>query len=112
MRNRKTFSIEGVGEVTVLELRVRDIRTIISAAKNLDDPADLLEHLPLLTDLKAEAVDDMAPSELGQVFEQVREVNAPFFTRLKEMGVMEEVMAVMRQSIAESMEEQHETSTE
>lgn len=88
MRKTKTIKI-GDREITVKELRVKDIRQILETAENEND--DFLKQieglLPLVTDLKLKDMEDMAPSELKVLWEAFREVNSDFLSLTERLGV-------------------------
>lgn len=74
-------------EVTVKELRVKDIKAVFSG----ESDKTLIDHLPLVTDLTAADIDELAPSELAVVWETVKEVNADFLDLMTRTGVMEKI---------------------
>lgn len=90
MRKQKTIKIDET-EVTVRELRVKDIRMIIEQGDKLvGGGLDEIEKiLPLATDLTIAQIEDMAPSELQTVWNVFREVNAVFFELVAKTGIVE-----------------------
>lgn len=90
MRKQKTIKIDSK-EVTVKELRVKDIRMIIEQGdKIVGGGLDQIEKiLPLATNLTIAQIEDMAPSELQLVWNAFREVNAVFFDLVAKTGIVE-----------------------
>ena len=87
MRQTKSIKIDDL-EITVKELRVKDIRQMLDSLSDISGVEHALELLPMVTDLPPEKLDDMAPSELNQVWEAAREVNAFFLGLLEKGGVI------------------------
>ncbi len=89
MRRTKTIKIDDL-EVTFRELRVRDVRRIWEDLDSLDDQ-DLLsfaaDRLPLICDLPAGKLEDLAPSEIRQLYDAFAEVNAELIEGLKKSGL-------------------------
>lgn len=108
MRNIKTIKIDDK-EITVQELRVKDIRTLLDEAQGLSSldisilqgKAD--ELFPMATTLAPSEIDDMAPSELLQVWEAFREVNAPFFGLLNRSGLIEAAKRNIAQAVRQTL---------
>ena len=91
MRQTKTIKIDE-REITVKELRVKDIRQLIEKAEDLDKGFEQMEGmLPLATNLSLSQLEDMAPSELKKVWESFREVNAVFFDMVAKTGIVKEL---------------------
>lgn len=91
MRKTKTIKIDDK-EITVKELRVKDIRQLIEKAEDLDKGFDQIEGmLPLATNLSVKKLEDMAPSELKKVWEVFKEVNAVFFDLVAKTGIVKEI---------------------
>lgn len=90
MRKQKTIKIDEQ-EITVKELRVKDIRNIIEQGDELvNGGLDQIEKiLPLATDLTLSQIEDMAPSELQTIWDAFREVNAAFFDLVAKTGLVE-----------------------
>ena len=99
MRKRKTIKID-TREITVKELTVREILEILDEAgvqetksedkskDGLQDLKGLVEkHLAKATDATLEEFKNMAPSEIKEVFEAFREVNAVFFAAARQAGL-------------------------
>ncbi len=85
--------------VTIRELTVADIRVWLKSLETVTAEFDLvgselidgtdLADLAIMTDLTAADLDASTPSELRQVFDACREVNADFFAlrgRLEQIG--------------------------
>lgn len=90
MRKQKTIKIDEQ-EITVKELRVKDIRNIIDQGDELVSKGlDQIEKiLPLTTDLTLSQIEDMAPSELQVIWDAFHEVNAVFFGLVAKTGLAE-----------------------
>jgi hypothetical protein len=74
-RSKKT-TING-HVVTVYELSVRQIRNIIEELDSLDNER-VLEILSMCSDVTVEQIEDMAPSDIRQLWDVWAEVNADF----------------------------------
>lgn len=96
MRKIKQIKIDD-REITIKELRVRDIKEMF----NGESDRSLLDHLPLVTDLSKDAIDDMAPSELTIIWEAVREVNADFLALMEKSGLMKNIEATAMQLLTQ-----------
>lgn len=91
MRKTKVVKIDD-REITVKELRVKDIRQLIEKAEELDKGFEQMEDmLPLATDLSLSKLEDMAPSELTILWDAFKEVNAVFFDLVAKTGIVKEV---------------------
>ena len=91
MRQTKTIKIDE-REITVKELRVKDIRQLIEKAEDLDKGFEQIEGmLPLATDLSLSKLEDMAPSELKTLWDAFKEVNAVFFDLVAKTGIVKEL---------------------
>lgn len=91
-------------EITVRELRIKDLIELLESAEKKTTPGFLemlREYLPKLTDLDTEKAIGMAPSELKEVFDAAKEVNAVFFDAARAMGA-EKVLAELRASLEQS----------
>ena len=86
MRKHKTIKIDD-REITVKELRVKDIRHLIDLAGRglTGDNAD--QVLEMSINMKMADLDDMAPSEIKTIWDAVREVNADFLAGLDAVGL-------------------------
>ena len=91
MRLSKTVTL-GDREVTVRELRAKDIRRILEMAEAIED-MDLdaaVEHiLPMVCDLPPAELDEMGLSALMVLWDAAREVNAAFFDLARRAGLTE-----------------------
>jgi hypothetical protein len=74
-------------EVTVKELRVKDIKEVF----NEKSKKTLLDHLPMVTDLATSDIEELAPSELSILWDAVKEVNADFLALMERTGIMEKM---------------------
>lgn len=88
MRKIKTIKIDE-REITIKELRVKDIKQIFDG----ESGQTLMDHLPLVTDLSKEDIDDLAPSELSTVWNAVKEVNADFLALMAKSGILKSIEA-------------------
>lgn len=90
MRKRKTVKIDDL-EITVMELRVKDAIEIyeeIESEKGLEDIRKQVEQfLPRAINIDVEALKEFAPSELKELYEAFREVNAVFFEAARSLGL-------------------------
>ena len=88
MRKHKTLKIDD-REITVKELRVRDIMEAFSGSDNAADFMGKLETLlPRFTDgITPADLQEMAPSEIKSIYDAFKEVNAVFFALAQEMGL-------------------------
>lgn len=90
MRKRKTIKIDE-REITVLELRVKDAIEIyeeIESKKGLEDIRKQVEQfLPRTINIDIEVLTTFAPSELKELYEAFREVNAVFFEAVQALGL-------------------------
>lgn len=87
MRKNKIFKIDD-REVTIKELRVKDILSIFEGADKQGNVmgviADLLSRC---SDLQITDLEEMAPSELKLIYEGFREVNDVFFEAARQWGL-------------------------
>ncbi len=100
MRKQKTIKIDDL-EITVKELRIKDIKRIIGQGDDLlgGDLGQMEELLPIVTDLPLSAIDDMSPSELKIIWEVFREVNEVFL----ELVAKTEIVEVLKSSILKDL---------
>jgi hypothetical protein len=84
-----TTTVQVAGEtVTVRELTVAEIRNWFKTIdqREIDTVSGLLfedlslDDLPLLSDISAERVDNLPPSELAKLIAAIKEANSAFFT--------------------------------
>lgn len=85
MRNIREISLDGRA-VQVREMTVGEIRRWLASKTEAGDLVDslifeeiALSDLSFLTDLPADVVDGLAPSEIRRVIDAAREVNPDFF---------------------------------
>lgn len=91
MRKTASFKMDDK-EIMVMELRVKDYRSLIAKFGTADiTPKMFLEEfenlLPLATNLTMADLDEMAPSEVTEVFEKFKECNSVFFDLLNKLGL-------------------------
>ena len=107
MRKTKVIKIDDQ-EITVKELRVKDIRQIITGISKIEDESDnfLFEEIktfiPLLTDLDIEKIEELAPSELTTIMETIKEVNEDFFLILKKIGI-DQIFKVIKETLQNNL---------
>ena len=107
-RMHKTVELEGGKSVTVHELTVKQIMSIINddalgeqkdmSVKSMQSFAE--RHLGEATDLKVEDMIEMAPSELKTVYDAFAEVNETFFATARAVG-LDKMLSELKQAIAE-----------
>jgi hypothetical protein len=95
MRKIKQIKIDD-REITIKELRVKDIKAVFNG-----ESTTLLDHLPLVTNLSATDIDDLAPSELAIIWESVQEVNASFLALMEKSGLMKSIEATAMQLLTQ-----------
>lgn len=101
MRKTKQIKIDDM-EITVKELRVKDIRQIINQMSEVKEMDQAMELLPLLTDLPAEKIDDLAPSELHHIWGAAREVNDFFLSLMEKTGLVPALKAAIQSNLTEA----------
>ena len=103
MRKTKPIKIDE-REITIRELRVKDIRKILEAAENqdVDIPKQIEKLLPLVTDLKLKEIEDMAPSELKILWDAFREVNSDFLALTGRLGIGEALKDFVRKNLIDA----------
>ena len=103
MRKTKTIKVDA-REITIRELRVKDIRKILESTEN--DASDMLTQaealLPLVTDLKLKEIEDMAPSELKILWDAFREVNSDFLALTGRLGIGEALKDFVRKNLIDA----------
>ncbi|MDX9788890.1 MAG: hypothetical protein RBT11_19090 [Desulfobacterales bacterium] len=103
MRKHKIIKLDEK-EITVKELRVKDIIEILESADG-NAAAGIKElligHLPKVVDLKLEDIIEMAPSELQTIWDAAKEVNAAFFDVARAMGA-EKILSELKASLEKS----------
>jgi len=101
MRKSKMIKIDDK-EITVKELTVRQVWGLASQ----EDGVTMISRMDSMMEmtcqgLSREAAMDMAPSELMQVWEAVKEVNADFLALAKAAGLGELVTTAIEEAKAE-----------
>lgn len=106
MRNRTEITIEGYGKIEIKELTIKEILSLfdndIFGDGSIENLRLALEDkvLPLCTDIKFDALQDFAPSELKQVWDKFMEVNSVFFDVAQKMG-LSEIIEKIKEKIRE-----------
>ena len=70
-------------KITVFELSVRQIRNIIEEMDSLDNEK-VLEVLEMCSDVTLEQIEEMAPSDIRQIWDAWSEVNADFLHLIRQ----------------------------
>ena len=90
MRKHKITKIDDK-EITVRELRVRDLIELLDGTGVDPKSANILEalrtFLPKCSDLTVDDLIGMAPSEIKQVYDAFKEVNEVFFETARGLGL-------------------------
>jgi len=93
MRLTKTFEIEGNDKSFIIkELKVKQIIRLMSE-DNLNTDLEVMKQnltnifLPMCSNIKFEDLEDLAPSELLEIWEYFKEVNKSFFDLAQKMGL-------------------------
>jgi hypothetical protein len=88
MRKTKIVKIDNK-EITVRELRVKDIRQVLDLSDNAatDIMKDAETLLPLATDISLAELEEMAPSEIKVLWDAFKEVNADFLALIERLGI-------------------------
>lgn len=104
MRKSKTIKIDD-REITVKELRVKDVRQLLEMSEaNEDDIMALIDKfLPIVTDIKSKDMEAMAPSELKILWETFKEVNADFLEMTERLGITKMLGGLIRSHFAEAL---------
>jgi len=119
MRKSKTLEIEVIKndatkkkEITVKELRVKDYLQFFDGLSKSDknDTAGFLalakNILPLTTnDLTFEDLTDFSPSEILEIYNAFKEVNAVFFSIIGQLG-LDKVLNELQQQIIQGFKDQ------
>lgn len=104
MRKIKILKIDD-NEITVKELRVKDIREILLIGEGLED-GDILKNieklLPYAADIKFEELECMAPSEIKILWEGFKEVNADFLALVERLGIVKTLENLTRKHLTEA----------
>lgn len=96
MRRRKTIKIDE-REITVYEVRPRDVMEVGDIFEKEGMGKALMAELPRFTDLPKEDLYDMAPSELRQIYDAFMEVNSDFFDAARAVGLIKVLTDVAQQ---------------
>jgi len=105
MRITKTFKIEGYDKsFTVNELKMKEIISLMSEDLLDDLTMETMQQrfsdilLPMCSNIEFADLEDMAPSELMQIWEKFKEANKSFFELAQKMG-LGELMEKMKLAI-------------
>jgi len=110
MRKTKTIKIDD-REITVRELRVKDIRNILEKMDSFKGIDDIYSLLPNAIDISVEDIEQYAPSELNIIYQAFREVNAVFLDVLKKSGIAETLKSSISKSLTEAFAESSAQAT-
>lgn len=107
MRKHKTIKIDD-HEITVKELRVKDIMELFGTTQDTSDILAKAEYfLPRCTEgITMDGLKAMAPSEIKTIYDAFVEVNQVFFDLAQEMGlanVMTELKVAIRKEFSEAL---------
>jgi len=88
MRKTKTIKIDDK-EILIKELRVKDVLELMETSEGQEKSwTDLIkEFLPRVTNLTIDELTAMAPSEIQQIYDAFKEVNAAFFEMARAVGM-------------------------
>ena len=92
MRKRKTIKVDS-REITVKELMVKEIMDIFNDMTSIEGNSmagfadEIKKILPLATDLTLDDLYTMAPSEIKEIYDAIKEVNAVFFDLAESLGI-------------------------
>lgn len=97
--------------VIIKELKVIEIRNWLLGKQTVGDLIDghlfeelALSDIPFLTDLDSGAVDDMTPSQIKSLIDQIREVNPVFFVMRERLAAIgREILAMNRGMLANEL---------
>ena len=102
MRKSKTVNIDDK-RIEVYELRVKDVRMILDAADDMGDMSVALgKVLPVATSLTVDEFEELAPSEIKQLWAAFREVNEDFLDPLDRAGVGQMILASIQETLTEA----------
>ena len=102
MRKTKRIKLDDL-EITVFELRVRDIRKIMDRPEDADlSIQNLGDFLPLACDLSPEKFAELAPSEIQQIWDAFYEVNTVFFGWTAKAGIDRMFRDLIRKYLTEA----------
>ncbi len=104
MRKIKIVKIDDK-EITVKELRVKDIREILIAGEEAGENilADIERLLPYASDIKPEELEEMAPSEIKLLWEDFKEVNADFLEVIERLGITKTFGSLIKNHLTEAL---------
>lgn len=103
MAKSKTIKIDD-REITVKELKVKVVRLWFEMSETKEDNIMTIinQFLPLVTNLKIEDVEDMAPSELKLIWEAFKEVNADFLEWVEHLGITKMLGSLIQKQLNEA----------
>lgn len=113
MRKSKSIKIDDL-EIIVKELRVKDVRKLLDMAETSEDDMMSLvdQFLPMVTDLKTDNLENMAPSELKIVWEAFSEVNADFLEWAGRLGIMKALGSLIQSHLTEAFADSLSVATQ
>lgn len=89
--------------ITVTEITIKQMLTIKDKYNNASVIEAMQELFPILTDATPEFLLDLAPSELEDIYEKVKEVNASFLKLLPLDKILVGYQEVVIQGIRKSL---------
>ena len=104
MRKIKTIKIDDK-EITVKELRTKDVRKILSIGETLGEDIlkDIERLLPLAFDIKPDEFEELAPSEIQLLWDAFKEVNAIFLEVIGRLGIPQMFGSSIQKYLSESL---------
>ena len=103
MRKIKTIKIYEK-EITIKELRVKDIRKMIAMSETPGDDilGDVGKLLPLTVDISPQELEELAPSEIKMLWEGFKEVNADFLAVIERLGIARTFESLIKKHLTEA----------
>ncbi len=101
MRKSTTHKLDKK-KITIYELRVKDIRQLMESGDEINALSDIDSLLPMATDLKLEDFEELAPSEIKELWKKFKEVNADFFDLARKMGLEKLLKSFIDENLTEA----------
>jgi hypothetical protein len=104
MRKTKTIKIDDK-EITVKELRAKDVRKILSIGETLGEDIlkDIERLLPLAFDIKPDEFEELAPSEIQLLWDAFKEVNAIFLAVIGRLGITQTFGNLIQKHLSDTL---------
>lgn len=103
MRKRETIKIDDK-EITIKEMTIKEVMGIMNNFTQTGETTlgnfrkQIDDILPLITDITADDILEMAPSEAKLVYEKIKEVNSVFFEIAESLGMLK-ILGKLKDSI-------------